>query len=97
MTFRYSETCFDGGGILFANDSPTVEKCLQNLVVIVTGSYLGTPSLFIALILSPLLGVLFRIVCINFQSLQLFCLYSLYFSLKYKVFAFLRTFCYWFQ
>ena len=69
MLFRYSEISFEEGGILLANVSPVLEKCLQNSLVMVAGSYLGTPSMLIALILSPLLGVLFSISCISFQSL----------------------------
>ena len=67
MIFRYSETSFEGGGILLANVSPMLEKCLQNSLVMVAGSYLGTPSMLIALILSPLLELLFSFACISFQ------------------------------
>ena len=54
MMFKYSLTPFEGGGILRAKVSPMLEKCLHSSLVIVAGSYLGTPSLFMALINSPL-------------------------------------------
>ena len=54
MIFMYSLTVFEGGGILLAKVSPMLEKCLQSSPVIVAGSYLGTPSLFMALMHSPL-------------------------------------------
>ena len=68
--------------MFLANFSPMVEKCLQNSLVIVAGSYLGTPFTFIAVMLLQLFGRLFSISCINFQSFRLSCLYSLHFSLK---------------
>ena len=54
MIFRYSLIFFEGGGILLAKVSPMLEKCLHNSLVIVVGLYLGTPSLLMALMHSPL-------------------------------------------